>query len=453
MTSQSPSTYTSPPENMPTRGSKLYVWLLFGLLMGYWLLAYYVERVDMTPQVTIWWHEFFPFLGPPPPFVIAFAGMFSLKVMRHLVPVAVGAFFAYEAAVHLIWHLYNLPDKKDARKFLGRLRSSGPVLQQPILLSAETLETHRQDSVILRVGGPGRIMIISSEVAVTEINDSLCRILSSGRHWLYPFEYVHTILDLRPQERSADDVSVRTRDGIPLTTAFNIRYRIKRGHQQPTRQNPYPYDEEAVRLLAYKVTVLNDTGSAFNWEKMPLGLTTKILRMTISQFRVNEIVHPAGGEDEPYLALSRQVMQKAKEALDKNGVELLDVNIYSIELPDAIKQPYLDYWRLQSDLQIQMNKIDNAATALEEEEKARAEAEVIMIEAILEGIRRARRSGATTNIGEVVALRLVEALEQMAYKSQQGRPEVYRPLIPQITQVHQELTDDSDASLSLGNEP
>ncbi len=446
MTSQATSAYTKPPPDMPTRGSKLYIWFLIALLLSYWLLAYYVERVDMTAPVTESWNQFFPRLGDPPLILIALRGMVSLKVIRHLVPVIVGGFFAYEAAVHLIWHLYDLPDKKDARKFLGRLRSSGPVLQQPILLSSDTLEAHRQDSVILHVGGPGRIMIKGNEVVVTEINDSLCRILPGGKHWLYPFEYVHTILDLRPQERAAKDVAVRTKDGIPLTATFNIRYQIKRGQQQPTRQNPYPYDEEAVRFLAYKITVQDDAGNAGNWEKMPLGLTTKMLIIAISKYQVNEIVHPDGREDEPYLTLSKQVWQSAKAALDKNGIELLDVNIHAIELPDAIKQPYIDYWQMQSDLQIQMSQADNAATALEAEEKARAEAEVTMIQAILEGIRRARRSGATTNIGEVVALRLVEALEQMAYTSQQRRPEVYRPLIPQIVQVHQELANGDDES-------
>ncbi|HIP70006.1 MAG TPA: SPFH domain-containing protein [Anaerolineae bacterium] len=444
VTSQSAPDYSKPPKNMPTRGSKLYFWFLIALLSGYWLLSLLVERSNMSAQLLAPWNFLLP-LEDPSRLTIFITGMFSFKVMRHLIPVIVGAYFAYEAAVHLVWQLYDFPDKKDARKFLGRLRSSGPSLEQPLLISADTLEDHRQDSVILHVGGPGRIQIKGTEVAVTEINDSLCRILPGGKHWLYPFEYVHTVIDLRPQERTATDVSVRTSDGIPLIVTFNIRYRVKQG-QQPTRQNPYPYDAKAVRFLAYKITVSDDAGSAGNWEKMPLGLTTKMLTITLKKYLADEILHPDGREDEPYLALTREVVQTAKAALDKNGIELLDINIHSIKLPNDIEEPYMKYWQMQSNLQIQMSQADNEATALEEEEKARAEAEAVMIEAILEGIRRARRSGATTNIGEVVALRLVEALEQMAYTSQHRRPEVYRPLLPQITQIHQELTDNNDES-------
>ncbi len=444
MTSQSTSPYAKPPANMPTRGNKFYFWFLIALLLGYWLLSFFVERSNMSAQLLPPWDYLFP-VNNPSTLTIFITGLFSFKVMRHLIPVIIGAFFAYEAAVHLVWQLYDFSDKKDARKFLGRLRSSGPSFEQPLLVSADTLEDHRQDSVILHVGGPGRIQIKGTEVAVTEINDSLCRILPGGKHWLYPFEYVHTVLDLRPQERTATDVSVRTSDGIPLTVTFNIRYRVKQG-QQPTRQNPYPYDAEAVRFLAYKITVSDDSGSAGNWEKMPLGLTTKILTITLKKYLADEILHPDGREDEPYLALSRQVLQTAKAALDKNGIKLLDVNIHSIKLPDDIEEPYMKYWQMQSNLQIAMSQADNKAAALEAEEKARAEAEATMIQAILEGIQRARRSGATTNVGEVVALRLVEALEQMAYTSQQRRPEVYRPLIPQIVQVHQELANGDDES-------
>lgn len=451
MTSQVSSTYKTPPPNLPTRGNKFYTWFLIALLFGYWLLVLYVERANTGMQVLWPWNIFFGESSSSWGVVIL-TSMFSFNVMRHLVPVIVGTVFAYEAAVHLVYRLYDFPEKKDARKFLTRLRSSGPVLQPPLLLSSDTLEEHRADSVMLHVGGPGRIMIKGSEVVVTEINDSLCRILPAGKYWLYPFEYVHAILDLRPQNRSATGVKVRTRNGVELLTDFNIRYQIKRGRQQPTRQNPYPFDEAAVRLLAYKITVQNDAGEAGNWEKMPLGLVTKMLTITMAQYSADEILHPAGAQDEPYLTLSRQVLQKAKAALANNGVELLDVNIYAVELPDSIKKPYLDYWKMQSNLQIELDKVDNAADALEEEEKARADAEVIMIEAILEGIRRARRSGATTMVGEVVALRLVEALEQMAHKSQGGRPEVYQPLLPQITQIRQELAGSDSAASTLGNQ-
>lgn len=451
MTSQSTSTYAKLPDDIPTRGNKFFNGFLVLLLFGYWLLSFYIERSNMSTQLLWPWNYLFP-VDNPPTLIIFFTGMFSYQVGRHLIPVIIGVYFAYEAAVHLVWQLYDLSDKQDARKFLGRLRSSGPSLEQPLLVSADTLENDRQDSVILRVGGPGRIQVKRTEVAVTEINDSLCRILPGGKHWLYPFEYVHTVIDLRPQERTATDVSVRTRDGIPLSVTFHIRYQVKPG-QQPTRQNPYPYDAEAVRSLAYKITVSDDAGSAGNWEKMPLGLTTKMLTITLKKYLADEILHPDGREDEPYLALSRQVLQTAKTALDKNGVKLLDVNIHSIKLPDDIKQPYMEYWQMQSNLQIEMSQADNKATALEAEEKARAEAEFMMIKAILEGIRRARRSGFTTNIGEMVALRLVEALEQMAYQSQQRRPEIYRPLIPHITQVRQELTNPNDSSINQEANP
>lgn len=446
MTNQTSAAPARPPTRPPARGNKFYTGFLIALLLGYWLLAYYVERGNLSAQPLWPWNYLLNLLNVenPSSLIIFITGLFSGNVLRHLLPVVIGAYFAYKAAVHLVWQLYNFPNEKDARKFLRRLRSSGSTAESPLLVSADTLETSRQDFVILHTGGPGRILIKNSEVAVTEINDSLYRILPGGKHWLHPFEYIHTILDLRPQKRSAQNVLVRTKDGIPLTVTFHIHYRIKQG-QPPTRQNPYPFDPAAVRLLAYKITVTDDTGRANDWKSMPLGLTKKMLNSAVKKYRADEILHPRGREDEPYLALSQQLRQSAKAALDNNGIELLDVNIHSVELPGEIEKPYMKHWKMQSDLQIKIDKANSTAATVEAEEKARAEAEFMMIEAILEGIRRARRSGATSNIGEIVALRLVEALEQMAHQSKQARPDVYRPLIPQIAQIHQELAEESSA--------
>jgi hypothetical protein len=55
-------------------------------------------------------------------------------------------------------------------------------------------------------------------------------------------------------------------------------------------------------------------------------------------------------------------------------------------------------------------------------EFARAEAEATMLRAIAEGMKRTRQGGAQVRSREVVALRLVEALESLARQSQQLVP-------------------------------
>ena len=94
--------------------------------------------------------------------------------------------------------------------------------------------------------------------------------------------------------------------------------------------------------------------------------------------------------------------------------------------------------------------IDGEATAVEEMEIAQAEAEIMMIQAIQEGIQRAKREGSTAHMEEVVALRLVEALEKMARQSQRLSP-LPNTLLPQLDGLRKQLSSGNFDPRSPGN--
>jgi hypothetical protein len=76
---------------------------------------------------------------------------------------------------------------------------------------------------------------------------------------------------------------------------------------------------------------------------------------------------------------------------------------------------------------------------LEEAELARAEAEVIMIQAIAEGLENARQAGSTGTMRDIIALRLVEALEKMARQSQ-NYEQLPLGLLPQIENIRLQIS-------------
>ena len=92
--------------------------------------------------------------------------------------------------------------------------------------------------------------------------------------------------------------------------------------------------------------------------------------------------------------------------------------------------------RRQQDSQGQA--IEARAMAQQAQEVARAEAEVFMIQAIMEGLENARRAGGAGAMRDVVALRMVEALEKMARQSQQYQPLPDR-LMPQLVALQRQL--------------
>jgi regulator of protease activity HflC (stomatin/prohibitin superfamily) len=133
-----------------------------------------------------------------------------------------------------------------------------------------------------------------------------------------------------------------------------------------------------------------------------------------------------------------ELLRKLRVSLDNLGIDVQGVSIQRLDLPEGVTEQYIDYWKSHWESQMLLSLIDGKATEVEEMDIARAEAEITMIQAIQEGIQRARREGATIHIEEVVALRLVESLEVMARQSQQLSP-LPNSLLPQLDSLRQQL--------------
>ncbi|HEX6384092.1 MAG TPA: SPFH domain-containing protein [Anaerolineae bacterium] len=412
-------------------------WLvLVFLILIYWLLVRYLERIDLAVPLASWWQARLPF--PLPPAIVFLAELFHPRVLRHFIPVIVGWWLAYEAAVSLVRMLYDLPDRPTAQRFLSR-QSSGASPGGPIALNGQTLAADREESVLLHLGGPGLVAVKNGNVAVTELNGRFCRVLGPGVHNLGRLEYVRAVLDLHQQQRSAEDVSAITKDGIDVKIPLTVTFRLNAG-EASSKAQPYPYDEDTVRRAAYTETIKDD-GTLTTWDQVPLGRARGILAGIIAKYRLDEILFP--GTREPYHAIRQELERKLRTALADMGIELTGVHVGRLELPEPAFQQYVDYWKAHLESQIRLTLADGTASAVEEIEIARAEAEVTMIQAIIEGVRRAQYSGSRAAMREIIALRLIEALEKMARQSQELHP-LPEGLLPRLSELRQQLLPDND---------
>lgn len=415
-----------------------FVLVMLGLFFMFWVYARYIERIDML-QITEWLTP--RLIIPPSPGLAFIFSFFHWKVLRHVIAVIVGWYFAYDAAVLLVRILYDLPDKASAQKFLSRLQgvagTTTTTTKIPEITPA-TLED-RTDSVLLGVGGPGRIKVPPGHVMVTELNGRFQRILPAGGHTLGRYEYIHAVLNLQPQRRTADKFTAYSRDGIELSVGVSVVYRLKMGSQSATKDNPYPYDETAVRQVAYMQTVVDEKGTVSTWEETPINMAKSTLIGILAGYRLNEIIFPERPGEEPYRTLRNELQRKLRGSLNNLGLDLQGVGIERLDLPEGVNEQYIDYWKSHWESQMLLTLVDGRATAVEEMEIARAEAEITMIQAIQEGIQRARREGATVHMEEVVAMRLVEALELMAQQSQQLQP-LPTSLLPRLDSLRQQLS-------------
>ena len=428
-----------------------YVIVLLGLLFMFWVYARFIERVDVAMVNNFLVGRQLSVLAEIPglSLIISF---FHWKVLRHIIAVIVGWLFARDAALVLVRVLYDLPDRQSAQKFLGRLLGTNMPVLDATEVTPASLASDRKNSVLLRVGGPGRVKVPAGHVTVTELNGRFQRILPTGKHVLGRYEYVHAVLNLQPQERTDNEFTAFSRDGIELRVGISIVYRLKMGEQIATRENPYPYDETAVRTAAYAQTVTDDRGSVSTWEDTPLAMARGTMIGILAGFRLDEIISSQRPGEEPYRTLRNELLRQLRGKLDGLGIDLQAVGINRIDLPPGVTEQYIDYWKSHWESQMMLNLVDGTATAVEEMEIARAEAEIMMIQAIQEGVQRARREGATAHMDEVIALRLVEAMEHMARNSQQTAP-LPNTLIPQLDNLRKQLRDGVFDQNSSGKPP
>jgi regulator of protease activity HflC (stomatin/prohibitin superfamily) len=407
------------------------------LLLLYWLLARQVERIDLGAWQ--WWQAramAFPLLNTLTPLVTFVAEMFSWRVWRHFIPFVVGIWLARSMTISLVQLLYDLPERGDAVQFLRRLqtRESG---DPPLYLERKNFNDLRLRWPLLRIGGPGRVVVNNGDIAVTELNGRFHRILPTGIHSLARFERVRTILDLRSQEREQAGVSLVTRDGIELTMDVGVTFCIMQGEEPPIKSRPFPYDRDAVRRAAYTETVLIDGGLA-TWESVALTAAVSKLQQAVAGYRLDELIHPDNPPANPHVALRSEVEEQARPMARQAGIDIIQVRLGRLEAPEPVTNQRIRYWQAYWEKERRIREAHGTAEALAEVESARAQAESEMLQAIVEAIEQARRENQQAGTREIVALRLIELLEKLAYNSQQLSP-LPADLLPQLQDINRQL--------------
>jgi regulator of protease activity HflC (stomatin/prohibitin superfamily) len=404
--------------------------------IGYWQFVRLLQSPDTSSL-----------LGPESsPTVTWLAGLFHPSVLIHLLPLALGWAIAYFTALHVIQKLYELPDRATAREFLPK-RISPTTL--PLNITEERL-ANRDASILLRIGGPGLIRVGNGNVITTEQNGRFYRMLGPGRHGLHRFEYIHTLLDLHPQERSESDVPFTTKEGIPVHTDITVVYRLSTGEEPPTKATPFPYSHEAVRHAAYAHTVKKG-GELTTWQDIPLGAAKGVLGGIIAKYSLNELLQPENPAYDPHHAIKSELERKLQASLAKQGIDLERVRIGQFKLEQKVTDQFIKYWQSHWQKQSQIIRADGAANALEEIEVARAEAEITMLRAVLEGLQRAQQEGDADAMGEIFTLHLLEYLEKIAWQNQQIQPLPNR-LLPQLQELQQLIAPQKKQG-KTGDEP
>lgn len=318
---------------------------LFLVLVSIWFGGLVIERIDFVARPpTVFMTEILiaPDLWGTLPGRLMVS--FMPRVLRHLIPFLLGWYLARQAALDLITALFDLGNQNDAQRFLSRIRSGVVPFDKVEVIDRKSFAKDRLRSTLLRYGGPGLVMVNQGDVIVTENNGRFSRVLGAGVYPLNRHEYVRSVLDLRPQERSRRNVKVMTRDGIELRTDITITFQINRGEAMPTQANPYPFDNHSVWQAAYSETVLVDHHLE-NWEEIPMRTVIQSMVDYVGGRSLTRFLFPANQELKPHEILRNRLMTDGKSALRAHGVELLDIRLGRIVVPDQVTQQLIEKWQ------------------------------------------------------------------------------------------------------------
>lgn len=415
---------------------------MFILLLGYWLYVWQFERINLTQVPPSWWSvivDRFPLFQIFSRFFLSLLELLSPRVLRHFIPVILGGLLARISISRFLESFYDLPDHAAANSLLSRLLAWGAPNRPVGSISHREFEGQIERNPLLRVGGPGFLFVNQGTVALTEKNGHFIRTLGPGSHLLDRFEYPAAALDVRPQEREATNVKMFTSDGIDLTADVSVTFQIGRGGQEPSREQPFPFDLIAARKAAYSMINYSDQRT-LSWDTITLFITTSELRNLVAESRLDELIRARPSGIHPHPRLKRAMEQRARLIMRNDGVEIRDSRLGRFDLPELVVQQNIHFWRTQWEKQPDLPQLEKGATTLEDD-RDKVLATANFVQELMDRLSPARSSYDQMETKSYRALEAVEGMEAHLRRAQDSSPIVERQLAA-LGNLKQQLLDE-----------
>lgn len=299
-------------------------------------------------------------------------------------------------------------------------------------ISKEDLESPN-----VKAGGPCFLIIIKDTALVLEQDGCYTRVVGPGFTFLEPFETIRGAVDLRPQIR-ANTVHAMTRDGIPVQVKLEIEFMIqphpRRQSQQPAKA-PYLFREDAVRRAVYKQTVFHrgTREEILDWRDLVMARAEFELQHVINTYMLDHLIEPEDANPRAPLELQetprREIQARVLRNVNASGeqrqldardlgvvvtrVTLEDFQIIPKEFAETVRKSRIESWRAAWEKRIIITRADAEAAKQRLSEAARAQAQTEMLNTITRGLSELDMAD-RANLPHLLALRMIEALEQMS---------------------------------------
>jgi hypothetical protein len=340
------------------------------IVMGIvWLLAALVER----PAPDALWLETQSLSDTlAEPFVRAGYAIFHYTVLRHLfLPFLVVGYVLYTGATYL----NDLFELKDVGATMSYLMSA--LFGQDydtIEIKDGGLTPESKKKRLHEIGGPGYLKVHLGNAALFERPGHISNVYAATpRRFLHGFERLREeVIDLRDQIRPLGNLELFTKDGIPVTAVqAEVVFRVD-GPPARSKENPFPFEDKAVRRLIYGQLVTDSQGHARAWadtlaelarEEIARYVGSRSLKDLIAQKQKGNLPPPPSAHLDTAHSQSNtptprsQAVINAREPLtlsfytaqfarrcEKLGVRLLWIGVGTLETHEEVTQEMISAW-------------------------------------------------------------------------------------------------------------
>jgi SPFH domain / Band 7 family len=341
------------------------------------------------------------------------AWQFWVTAARATIPTIVALLAVYLLAARFVLALYKLKNLTEARSFVHHVLF-GLFKFGPWYKVAGGIAEASDDHVLKRAGGPGQLVVYNDTAVLLEQGGQFARVCAPSQKpefpRLAPFEKIYHVIDLRPK-RWVYDVSAMSSEGIPVTCQADISYQIDDEGILPTEQVPFPASDDTIFRAATCTWIREadrpEEARTMDWGgRVIVSETEGNLRTIISQYRLDRLVGLDSQEDEnPREEIRRELEKRLRAAAPKLGARILSVSLGDIRVDHWITQQWIEAWQAVWESEVTKRQALGKAAQVESVERAKTDAQVVMITSVDEALRSLVTSDETIT-SKVVLTRL-----------------------------------------------
>ena len=272
------------------------------------------------------------------------------KYFRYMIPAAIGATtFIFLAGAIYIKDIYDLDSFASSLRYIiaSMFGLSYPRLK---IEGGKSQIKEGEENLLEVIGGPGWALIQPGNSVVFRNLRGPSHASITRPYFMAPFESITQIASLDDQHGHVERCPTITKDGIQVVVRdIHFRYRIlaeEKGGNHIFRSpaHPYPFDESALRSMAYNLSV--DAEGLDDWQRAVQRVVVGSITDYINLNNIDFLTAPREQGQAPRFELRAEAFTPdVRRWLKRLGAELIWIDVGHIDIVEEdVDQQRLDYW-------------------------------------------------------------------------------------------------------------